>query len=545
MRGIRTSFRDDAGMTLVEVMVSAVILFIIATAVLGLVGRDISMGNQAVFTNAATNAVNGYVEWVRSLPFEQVDSVSGSVETTVVVTEGYEITIVPTVEDGDTDSLRNLHLDVVVRRGADVVSQYQTMAVIRDRDQYMTDRSPTTDPKITFTSLSPPDGAVIFVENGLTYWLDADGGKHPLEFQVRATATEGRTLRLVYLRGRDAFQLRDIHDVPGIWADPTWTISPPFLWNLDQKDTGGVLNVSDDGELDIWAWAEDSEDARGADMRVYLVDRVPPPRMAPLDGIEDDDGDGVVFDDPDEQHEERIRHVTGGSAGGSLTWALTLDGHTGADRYQVELYRQGVTQATYGSVLEWGLAGAHVTRDLSLDLSDAPPFSRYFARVRAQSPRARLVPSSEEAFSGPFTTVDELTGGSFVTRPTLADSEYEVSGLNENNPSQDKEWSVTPTLRATAPQFPHTSVAYTWIRVDSAGVETNLATTSVNTYTPETAFKVNLGNSEHQRVDPPSYRVRVTVTPANGTPTTVVSDKVTVPSDVVANGTFPFPPGVW
>lgn len=539
MRGIRTSFRDDAGMTLVEVMVSAVILFIIATAVLGLVGRNISMGQQAVSTTAATNALNGYVEWVRSLPFEQVDSATGSVETTVVVTGGYEITIVPTVEDGDTESLRNLYLDVVVRRGADVVSQYQTMAVIRNRDQYMTDRSPTTDPKITFISPSPPDGAVIFFEDGLTRWLDADGGEHPLEFSLRASATEGRTLRLVYLRGRDAFQLRDIYDVPGMWSDPTWTISPSFLWDLDQADSEDVLNVADDGEVDIWAWAEDSEDARGADMRVYLVDRVPPPRMAPLDGIEDDDGDGVV-DDLDEPHEERIRHVTGGSAGGSLMWALTLDGHTGADRYEVQLYRQGATQETYGSVLDWVLAATHVTPDLSLDMSDAPPFSRYFARVRAQSPRARLVPSSEEAFSGPFTTVDELIGGSFVTRPTLAGSTYTVSGVNNAN---DKQWAVTPTLVATAPQFPHTSVAYTWIRVDSAGVETNLATTPVNTYTPKSAFDVDL--RENSRVDPPGYRVRVTVTPTNGTPETVVSDTVTVPSADAANGTFAFPQGVW
>jgi len=266
----------------------------------------------------------------------------------------------------------------------------------------MTDRSPTTDPKITFISPSPPDGAVIFFEDGLTYWLDADGGKNTLQFVVRASATEGRTLRLVHLRGRDAFQLKDIHDVPATWTNPTWTISPAFLWDLDQVDTGGVLNVADDGEVDIWAWAEDSEDARSADMRVYLVDRVPPPRIAPLDDTEDDDADGVVFDDPDEPPEERIRHVTGGSAGGSLVWALTLDGHTAADRYQVQLYRQGATQESYASVLEWELAGTHVTPDLSLDLSGEPPFSRCFRSSQGAEPAsADSCQRIAEAFSGP------------------------------------------------------------------------------------------------------------------------------------------------
>ena len=546
MRGIRTSFRDETGMTLVEVMVSAVILFIIATAILGLVGRNLSMGAQAVSTTATTNAINSYVEWVRSLPFERVDSsVGGSVETTVVVTQGYQITIVPSVVDGDTESLRNLYLDVLVRRGAEVVSQFETMVVIRNRDQHMTDRSPTTDPKITFISPTPPDGAVIFSENGQTYWLDASGTKHNVQFMVRATATEGRALTFVYLRGRDAFQLKDSLGLLATWPEPAWSISPPFLWDLDQKDTGDILNVGDDGQVDIWAWAEDSEDARSADMRVYLVDRVPPPRMAPLDGIEDDDGDGVIFDDPDEPHEERIRHVDGGSAGGSLMWALTLDGHTGADRYHVELYRQGITQETYSSVLDWAAAGMHVTPDLTLGLSDASPFSRYFARVRAQSPRARLVPSSVEAFSGPFTTVDELIGGSFVTRPTLVESEYTVSNLNENNPSGDKTWSVTPTLMATSPQFPHEAVSYTWIRVTADGSEVELHTGPESTYTAP-RFDIDLNNNQDaDRRQAPRYRVRAMVTFPGGETSTVYSETIAAASSETLNTTVTFPGGVW
>jgi len=545
MRGIRTSFRDEAGMTLVEVMVSAVILFIIATAVLGLVGRNISMGGQAVSTNAATNALNGYVEWVRSLPFDQVDtSMGGSVETTVVVTQGYQITIVPTIEEGDTESLRNLYLDVVVRRGAEIVSQYETMVVIRNRDQYMTDRSPTTDPKITFISPSPPDGAVIYFDNGQTYWLDATGTSHTVQFVVRATATEGRTLRLVHLRGRDAFQLQDLLGAPATWTEPIWTISPPFLWNVNQTDTGDILNVDDDGEVDIWAWAEDSEDARSADMRVYLVDRVAPPRMAPLDGIEDDNGDGVIFDDPNEPAEERIRHITGGSAGGSLLWALTLDGHTGADRYQVELYRQGIAQTTYGSVLDWELADTRVTPDLTMSLSDAQPFSRYFARVRAQSPRARLVPSSAEEFSGPFTTADELIGGSFVTRPTLAGSTYVVSNLNESNPSKDKTWSVKPTLVASPPQFPYDQVEYSWIRVKVDGTEQILSTGPDNTYVAPT-FDIDTDSKDLDKQKAPRYRVRVTVTLPDGSQTTVDSETIAAASSETLNQTVTFPGGVW
>ena len=117
-----------------------------------------------------------------------------------------------------------------------------------------------------------------------------------------------------------------------------------------------------------------------------------------------------------------------------------------------------------------------------------------------------------------------------------------VIGSNVNN-ANDNKWSVKPTLVATAPQFPYTSVSYTWIRVDSAGAETVLDTNSANTYTPPKAFGVDA--TSKPPVDPPSYRVRVTVTPTGGTARSVVSVTVTVPSTVSTNGTFSFPGGVW
>ncbi|MHB1477459.1 MAG: type IV pilus modification PilV family protein, partial [Coriobacteriia bacterium] len=136
MRGVSEHVGRDEGMTLVEVVVAFAILFIIMTALLGLVGQTISMGSQATAMNVGTNAVNAYVERVRSLPFDDVFSV----EATTVVTDDYAVTIVPaSVVLGASDSLADMELEVTIRRGGEVVKAFSTTVVIRDRDQHLTD----------------------------------------------------------------------------------------------------------------------------------------------------------------------------------------------------------------------------------------------------------------------------------------------------------------------------------------------------------------------------------------------------------------------
>jgi type II secretory pathway pseudopilin PulG len=228
MMRMRTSFSRDDGMTLLEVVVAAAILFIIMTAVLGLVGRTMQMGAQAKEINVSNNAVNSYVEWVRSLPFDQVVQSGGSIETTVVVNDEYTITIVPTVEDGENDSLRNLTLDVTVLRSDGFSETFQTSVVVRDRDQHLTDaaRSPSTDPTIVYMSPSPPDGTVVWFEAGGSWWKDATNTKRPLQFQVKVKASTGRTLALVMLQGQESWLLQDVADLHASWSEPTWTLSP-------------------------------------------------------------------------------------------------------------------------------------------------------------------------------------------------------------------------------------------------------------------------------------------------------------------------------
>src|SRR5512135_2825737 len=106
LRRLRT---DDAGMTVVEVVVASFILFFVLTAVLGLVGATTRTSISAKQRTAMTNAVSSYIEYVRSLPFDQValtnGSPSGRVEPTVVKRDGaFTITITNTLAAGAHDT---------------------------------------------------------------------------------------------------------------------------------------------------------------------------------------------------------------------------------------------------------------------------------------------------------------------------------------------------------------------------------------------------------------------------------------------------------
>ncbi|MBN2839602.1 MAG: prepilin-type N-terminal cleavage/methylation domain-containing protein, partial [Coriobacteriia bacterium] len=211
MRGIRTSIGRDEGMTLVEVIVSFVILFIIMTAVLGLVGQTIGMGSQATAMNVGTNAVNTYVERVRALPFDDVFSI----EATTVVAEDYTVTIEPSVVEGASESLADMYLTVTIRRGGEIFKTFETMVVIRDRDQHLTDalRSPTTDPRVFFQSPTPPDGAVLYHDTSTdtSHWIDpATGQDHPLvQVGLRTQLFEDRTMDVVKIQTVTLLLLKD------------------------------------------------------------------------------------------------------------------------------------------------------------------------------------------------------------------------------------------------------------------------------------------------------------------------------------------------
>ncbi len=536
MRGMSMHIKRDGGMTIVEVLVAFVILFIIMTAVLGLVGQTIGMGSQAVAMNVGTNAVNSYVEHARAMPFSDVFSI----ETTTVVTDDYTVTIEPMVAPGSSDSLADMYLTITVRRGGEVVKTFETMVVIRDRDQHLTDamRSPTTDPRVFFQSPTPPDGAVLYYDSdtGTSHWIDpATGQDHPLvEIGLRTQLFEDRTLDVVKVQTLNLQLLKNMIGDLAFWdePDPTWTILPvPFSWDLNAVDASGTPLVPNDGEIGIEAYVKDSTGAESANpRRYYIVDNEAPPEIG--------------FGAPDlADHPDRFWRDPAGSGGGTLKWLLTLDGITPSHHYEVQLRRQGTLDSAT-SPATWPIVGSVETGDLSLVVPYDEPyrFARLFASVRAESIREQW--TGDESildFSGPWREL----GTSFFTRPTLAGSTYLVDRKNANT------WYITPTLTTNVPQFPYVSASltYEWHQVaqvysSSTKVwslqDTVLKTTTTNTYTHTSRLSVATGH-------PPAYYVIARVTPLGEvTPITIRSDTVTaIATDPGSDGTLTFTEGTW
>jgi len=531
MRGMSMYLRRDEGMTIVEVVVASAILFIIMTAVLGLVGQTISMGDQATRMNVGTNALNAYVEWVRSLPFDQVESV----ETTVVVTDEYTVTIVPTVT-GESENLRDMYLVVTLERAGVVADTFDTMVIIRNRDQTLTDseRSATTDPKVYFESPTPPDGAILYLDDmNNSHWIDpTDGSDHaPIQFGLRTWVSPGRTMEYVRIQTVDLTTLQNVSDEFAMWEQPDWSVLPtPFSWDLASQDASGVALFTIDGHIEVEVYALDDAEADAVrPRRFYLLDNDPPSQI----GV----GSEEIYDNPDA---DRFWRDPAGSMGGTLKWLLTMDGTIQSDHYELEILKVGWNGALTGTDrLVTTSVNVVETKDLSMVVPAEGEFvfNRFIARVRAESPRENWATEGSDEFSGPWEDLGpwpDLTT-MFYTRPTIAGGRY-----NAVLAANKKSWTIQPELTASVPQFPYASAPiYEWHRVQGA-TDTVVQSTASNVYKPTATYTVAEGAVA------PSYYAIVKVDPWDGASTTYQFRSETVASAwPTANGWVTFPAGTW
>lgn len=422
-------------MTLVELVVAASILFIVLTGILSLLMQTIYMSAQAREMNVANNAVNSYVEWVRSLEFEEVAPSSeptGSIETTVSQNGAYRITITPTVEPSDLDTegnLKELHLFVAVTRSDGYARTYSVMVLIRNRDQYLvgTARSAATDPQITFTSQCATENAVVWGTN--------------VPIQVSAKATTGRVIETASFWVDNVRKLRSLTTT----ASAEWEVGAetwnPTIYYWDTTFTEDGQQWSPDGLRTIVVYVRDSEGVEVYSSRQLLVDNNPPATPA------------------------APTHSGAGSMGGTLSWPNVYDGTTLAPQYQVQMRVQGTT-GTSGNPFDTGTAwsiapgyrGAQSTWTVG-----AQPFARYYVRVRALSPRSVRSLDASPTVEPPNASAWTNISTPFVSRPKITGT-YAVQ---IKNGAIDK---IKPTLTVTPPDFALVSgapVTCEWHRVET------------------------------------------------------------------------------
>lgn len=528
MRGIRERLQRDDGMTIVEIMAAAVIMFIILTGVLGLVGRTTMMGAQATEKNILTNALNAYIESVHALPFEDVALVAdgGVLEPVVTqISNGWTITIETTVTPVvGNDALKKLGVTITGEDGRGKVTTTSTEVTIRDREQFLTMPPSTTGPAIEWGSLMPPDRSVAWGRYWAPLGLQPDeyvAGSNSFYIDVSAAAEEGKTIASVQVSY--GFPCEDtLTDRQAVWAPATQTwnaASELFVWDTDEvemeedPDNPGVFNPVrqvQDGWRTLRATVTDNATpARSSEItRYYLVDNFAPP--AP----------------------EYASSSVKSAYEALVSWPKVMDGSHGAEGYQIRWYQQGLADTDpdlrpddetngwdYLDTTNWTDASAFDGEVMTRSFASVP-LSRYHAQVRAASPRFR----------------SDWVETTFISRPLLT-GEYLVEVKTTGNPKYQR---VTSKLSVTAPTFPTTgAVTYKFYRLEGS-VPTLIQSGSSTTCQ-------DLVNSPDHKVFPVrSYYVDIVFTPAGfggGAATTLRTNTVSTKS--AASGTYTFEEGTW
>lgn len=266
--------REDGGFGITEVVVAAVILFMVLTAVLGLVAETTMMGVESQGLNAVSSAVNDYVERVRSLPFDRVAvAPAGPVSAETTVVAGYTVHIDPAVEVSENAMLKEVVLTVSVTTPSQSEREpYDVRVILRDYDAQYAQQYP---PTIEFSSPTPPDNTVI-----AGYEWDPAGGPDAVEFGLRAqTNAYGREIVSVRLL-IDGVELKDrLTGDPAFWSvenqgipsgSDDWMLFPHLAWDSRQD------NAFVDGPHTVEAIVIDSAGATGRAITSIYIDNAAP-----------------------------------------------------------------------------------------------------------------------------------------------------------------------------------------------------------------------------------------------------------------------------
>lgn len=421
MRGVWSHISSDEGMTLVEIMVAAAILFVILTGVLGLAGQSINTGLQSKQTAVFNNVVNSYIERVQGMDFDKVivgDELNGELAPQKVVTvEDFTVVIKPTVVAGATASLKSLTVDATITRGSGQPSSMSTTVTIRDKENYLTQG--IAGPVVVWQPGMPAENEIVFG------YQKASGGA--LYVSVKATASEGRTIRSVRITSDNGATLMDLLGNPAEWRTEeigsvqTWT-TPLFNWNTLQEavidaETGETGPIIADGARTIKVRVEDSAGAFTERRYPLIVDNYAPPNPSAAD----------------------IMVAISPEQGPVVTWELPLDGTTPPASTRLGLIQQDVS----------GTWGARTAFDgVSGNQYPLSPFSRYIVDVQA-------IGVSSDSYSARTSEVTQIPDS--LVAPPLVSGTYSYTG-NRGSVS----------LAAPAPAF---SVAaaptYTWYQAAS------------------------------------------------------------------------------
>ncbi len=157
-RKLRGSFARDEGMTIIEVVVASVILFFVLTAILGLVATTTNMGLSARQRAAATNAISSHIEFMRSLDWDEVQSVPSEVPIAV---DGFAGTIETVFYEGDNGTLE-VEISATVTGSGFTPMTLTRSIVLRDPDSFTVTRDAADGPTVEYVYPTPAENSIVY-----------------------------------------------------------------------------------------------------------------------------------------------------------------------------------------------------------------------------------------------------------------------------------------------------------------------------------------------------------------------------------------------
>lgn len=503
--------RDDAGMTIVEIMIAAMILFIVMTALLGLLLQTTRMAQQTKMMTVATNAVTSYMEEIRALPYEEVGvggtALPGSVPgTRTVEADGYEIVMRQTVDwvddeniDGVTD-YKQVRIDATVTTvGITAPVEYSTVTFVWGAPYEAAEIEP---PDVTFTLNTPAANSVVY------------GTAVRVSGHAETDAPGGSIAKFIFKVDSEFMPDSSTPPLYGDWTPETTPVDQTWLWDTTATqlvvDAAGEPILDGEGNMQYSPFSPDGTRVIKCEVWDNLAQTNYVTRLVVVDNFAPSPSSGAAL---------AAQYSTGLSA----SWNQASDGTDSAASYNVSLARQPLTNTDSSA---WPVVSTNNVAATTLSLTGAP-FSRYLVWVQAQGPAPRSL-TSTWVTSSVATTRPELSG-SFTRTITKSGSgskaTYTVRTIpveDVSNPTFAKTGAVLYELwRGTSLVGLGTGSPYaTGITFDSG--------TWTETINDPVAYKSNNTTPSYY------YLVRATFTPFGSTSTQSLTNVAFVPGVTVS-----------
>lgn len=356
-------FRDDDGMTILEVAIAAAVLLFVISALLGLLGVSTMMTAKAKSQTVAINVANSVVEKIRTESFplltqSKVDSItalsSGQIgNVTTVVTGELEPKWLVGL-DPDTDPISYYKLTINVHAsGVGKPVDFTTSTFIR---RWRMESDPAmVKPSVAFTPITPAQSEIVWGDK----LVGATASSNVPAVDLKSLGVYGRGTLIV-----ETTSTQQAMDVNGTWHTTDWQDGGVAL-TAEARDPGQVAIIS----------------------RTVVIDNAPPsnPPTPTLEAVTTTNT--VVW-----------------------RWDSIYDGQDPVADYDFKTWKQSPTSGAFvlaDTRIHTPIVQSGIQRFMIVTTS----FSRYYISLRARSPRETYL-----GYTWP-TPGPTGTSGVYISRP--------------------------------------------------------------------------------------------------------------------------------